>query len=258
MRLIDRLGQRYDRLVVIERLPAKSKTDTNARWFCRCDCGRGTVAYGQDLARGKVKSCGCLNAERIMQHGMSHTHVYHVWQAMLQRCENPNAQSYANYGARGISVCPAWHNFEAFFADMGNRPTGYSLERENNDGNYEPENCRWATTVEQANNNRRNRIIVINGQSRTFAQWAKYAGLKWYTLRQRLDVCGWDIERALTEPVTEAEQYTFREKTMTLKEWADETGIHIDTLRSRLGNKLGWSLERTLTTGARKRRLRKE
>jgi lambda repressor-like predicted transcriptional regulator len=253
MRLIDRLGRRYGRLVVIERLPAKSKTDTNARWFCRCDCGRGTIAYGQDLEKGKHKSCGCLNAERIMQHGMSHTHVYHVWQAMLQRCENPNSQVYANYGGRGISVCSEWHRFENFYRDMGDRPAGYSLDREDNNGNYERDNCRWTTTDVQANNKRRNRVIEINGHKKTLAQWAEYAGLSWATLRQRLDRMGWDIERALTDAIKEPVTYSFDGKTMTLLAWSEEIGVHIDTLRSRLG-KLGWSLEKTLTTGARPRK----
>ncbi len=248
MQLIDRTGDRYERLVVIERLGAKSKTDTNARWVCRCDCGRLAVAYGQDLARGKVKSCGCLNGERIMQHGMSHTHVYHVWQAMLQRCENPKSQSYANYGGRGISVCPEWHRFENFYRDMGDRPAGYSLDRANNNGNYERDNCRWATTTVQANNKQRNRIIEINGQRRTFAEWAEYAGLKWDTLRNRLDRCGWDLERALTDDIRQERQHTFAGKTLTMKEWAAETGIAEDTLRKRM-SKLGWSLEKTLMTG---------
>lgn len=253
MRLIDRLGQRYDRLVVVERLPAKSKTDTNARWICRCDCGRATIAYGQDLARGKVKSCGCLNAERIMQHGMSDTHVYAVWQAMLQRCENPKSQAYANYGGRGIAVCDRWHKFEGFFSDMGNRPKGYSLDRRDNNGPYSPENCRWATTTTQANNQRRNRVITIYGRSRTFAEWAKYAGLDWYTLRERLDRCGWDLERALTDPVRQDTKHEFRGKALTMTEWGAETGIAVDTLRKRM-SKLGWSLEKTLTTGARPRK----
>jgi hypothetical protein len=253
MRLIDRKGLRYERLLVLERLPAKSKTDTNARWLCRCDCGQLTVAYGQDLEKGKHKSCGCLNGERIMQHGMSHTRVYHVWQAMLQRCENPKAQRYADYGGRGIKVCAEWHKFENFFRDMGDRPAGYSIEREDNNGNYEPGNCRWATTKTQMNNQRRSRVIEINGQKRTLAEWAEYAGIGWFTLRQRLDRMGWDIERALTDAIKEPVMHTFGGKTMTLLAWSEETGINLDTLRSRLG-KLGWSLEKTLTTGARPRK----
>jgi hypothetical protein len=188
-----------------------------------------------------------------MQHGMSHTRVYHVWQAMLQRCENPKAQRYADYGGRGISVCAAWHKFENFFRDMGDRPKGYSIEREDNNGNYEPGNCRWATTKTQMNNQRRSRVIEVNGQRRTLAEWAEYAGLDWFTLRQRLDRCGWDIERALTDPVRQDAQYEFQGKSMTMVEWGVETGIAVDTLRKRM-SKLGWSFEKTLTTGARPRK----
>lgn len=246
MRVIDRTGHRYERLVALERLPAKSRTDTNARWFCRCDCGRSTVAYGQDLARGKVKSCGCLNAERIMQHGMSHLHVYAVWQAMLQRCENPNAQSYENYGARGISVCEKWHKFEGFFADMGNRPSGYSLDRIDNDGDYCKENCRWAVTKQQANNQRRNRCIDFNGERLTLSEWADRTGLGWSTIRNRLDQYGWSVEKALTTPPTLAALYEFNGRKQTLREWSVECRIDLETLVSRV-RKLGWSIDRALT-----------
>lgn len=249
MRLIDRTGLRYGRLVAVERLPAKSKTDTNARWFCRCDCGRGTVAYGQDLAREKVKSCGCLNAERIMQHGMAGTHVYHVWKAMRQRCENPKAQRYADYGGRGIRVCDEWKSFERFFSDMGNRPKGYSLDRIDNDGGYNKANCRWATTKQQNNNNRRNRIVELNGEKRTIAEWADRVGLDWTTIRNRLDIHGWSVEQALSAPVKGAELFEHRGRKQTLREWSEETGINLDTLRSRIG-KLGWSIERALTEPA--------
>ena len=245
MKVIDRTGQRYVRLVALERLPAKSKTDTNARWFCRCDCGVGVVAYGQDLQKGKVKSCGCLNAERIMQHGMSNTHVYAVWQAMLQRCENPNAQRYSDYGGRGISVCQGWHRFEAFFADMGNRPKGYSLDRIDNDGNYRKDNCRWALTKQQANNKRINRIIEFNGEKRTLAEWAERVGLGWYTLRSRLDVYGWNIEKSLTTPSTLAALYEFDGRKQTLRQWSEEMSIPLETLSSRI-RKLGWAVDRAL------------
>lgn len=246
MRFIDRAGHRYERLVALERLPAKSKTDTNARWFCRCDCGRSTVAYGQDLDRCKVKSCGCLNAERIMQHGMSDTPVYAVWQAMLQRCENPKAQGYENYGGRGISVCEKWHTFEGFFKEMRNPAPGYSLDRIDNDGNYCKENCRWALTKQQANNKRKNRRIEFNGETKTLAEWADHVGIGWFTLRSRLDVYGWSVEKTLTTPSTLAVLYEFRGRKQTLRKWSDESGINLETLSARV-RKLGWPIDRALT-----------
>lgn len=246
MRLIDRTGDRYGRLTVIERLPAKSKTDTNARWYCRCDCGRSTVAYGQDLERGKVKSCGCLNAERIMQHGYSGRHVYGVWQAMRQRCENPKAQRYADYGARGIRVCDEWRRFENFLADMGDRPQGYSLDRIDNDGPYSKENCRWTISKVQNNNKRDSRVIEFRGEKRTLAEWADHLGLEWSSLRGRIDRYGWDLERALTTPPTVTKLYEFNGKTLSLRDWAVESGIPLETLRSRV-SKLKWSIDRALT-----------
>lgn len=245
MRLIDRTGDRYARLTVVERLPAKSSRDTNARWFCRCDCGRATVAYGGDLERGKVKSCGCLNAERIMQHGMSNTHVYAVWQAMLQRCENPKAQRYEIYGGRGISVCESWHRFENFYADMGVRPKGYSLDRIDVHKGYCKENCRWATTVQQANNKQRNRIVEFKGEKKTLAEWAETIGIGWYTLRSRLDNYGWDVERAFTERVHSDVLHTFRGRSKTLPAWCEEFGQSYDLVKARL-SKLNWSLEDAL------------
>lgn len=247
MRVIDRTGDRYGRLVVIERASAKSRTDTNARWFCRCDCGRGVVAYGQDLGRGRHKSCGCLNAERIIQHGMSHSHVYRVWQAMLQRCENPNNPAYSNYGGRGIAVCERWHRFENFFADMGNRPVGYSLDRKENDEGYCKENCRWATTTQQARNKQKSRVIEYQGEKATLAEWAQRKGMGWYTLRSRLDYNGWDIEKALNEPLSRAKLYSYRGRKLTLSEWATETGISIDILRYR-HIRSDWPFAKAITT----------
>lgn len=200
MRLIDRTGQRYGRLVVLERGPKpNSPKDTNARWLCQCDCGKTTVAYGQDLKRGKVVSCGCWNEEKRTKHGMYATHVNSVWRQMLDRCRNPKNPRYADYGGRGISVCERWHDFSNFIADMGDRPKGYTLERINNAAGYSPENCKWATYSEQLNNRRNSRLIEFNGKSQTMAEWAKETGIGWHTLRQRLDRLGWSVERALTE-----------------------------------------------------------
>jgi hypothetical protein len=204
MRLTDRLGQRYGRLVVTGRAPNKGGKDTNARWHCECDCGSRSVAYGQDLARGKVKSCGCLNAERIVRHGMARTQAYRAWLQMIQRCENPNTRNYNNYGGRGIAVCDEWHDYSNFLRDMGAKPAGYTLDRRDNDKGYNKENCRWATTSQQNNNKRQQRRLTLNGRTQTVAEWvlelAPQTGLTWRTIASRL-VYGWTVEQALTTPV---------------------------------------------------------
>lgn len=201
MRLTDRLGQRYGRLLVTERASNKSETDTNARWKCLCDCGRETVQYGQDLKKGKVISCGCWNEEKRFKHGLANTPVHRVWIGMRSRCNNPQSREYVNYGGRGIKVCERWDSFENFVADMGVRPEGYSIDRINNDGNYEPSNCRWATTTQQLNNRRVNRVLELNGERRTIGEWSAKLGIGWHTIRSRVDRYGWTIEKALTTPV---------------------------------------------------------
>lgn len=196
MRIIDRLGQRYERLVVTGRAPNKSERDTNARWHCKCDCGRMVIAYGQDLARGKFKSCGCLNAQRILKHGMARTRVYRVWKGMLSRCRT----GHKNYGARGITVLPEWEDFEVFYRDMGEPPKGGWIERIDNDGPYCKSNCKWARRKEQLNNTRRTHLLTAFGKTQSMAQWADEYGLNWYTLRTRING-GWSTEDALTEPI---------------------------------------------------------
>lgn len=203
MRLIDRTGDRYERLVVVSRAPNKGGKDTNARWVCACDCGTTVVAYGQDLARGKVKSCGCYVAEKNVRHGMARTPMYRAWQAMIQRCENPNAKNYDRYGGRGITVCDEWHDFQAFFRDMGSRPVGFSIERTDNSKGYSKGNCRWATTSQQNNNRRANRKFTINGRTQTIAEWAKEYGITWQVMKGRVKR-GWTEEEAITTPVRSA------------------------------------------------------
>lgn len=158
-------GHKFGRLTAIKISHKKGRW---IYWLCRCDCGNSKAIRYSSLVCGDTKSCGCLQRELSSQrwkknqhtkkHGLSHTAQYHAWQSMIERCTRKNHEQYKDYGGRGITVCERWMKYENFYADMGERPSGLTLERINNDGNYEPSNCRWATRTEQ-NNNRRNVII---------------------------------------------------------------------------------------------------
>lgn len=143
------LGMRFGKWTVIARSSVKSHDC--AMWDCRCECGTTRVVQSHSLLRGKSQSCGCGHAAT---HGMCKTGTYHSWVNMLQRCCNPKHHAYKNYGGRGITVCEAFRTFEGFYAALGDRPHGKSLDRIDNSGNYEPGNVRWATRSEQAQNKR--------------------------------------------------------------------------------------------------------
>jgi hypothetical protein len=149
----DITGKKYSRLTAIKRVGGLRN-----HWLFQCECGEITSVRKAHVTSGRTRSCGCLakelRKELFTKHGMSHTTEHNIWLSFRARCENPNHMYYKNYGGRGISVCDRWQKFENFYADMGNRPDGLTLDRINNDGNYEPSNCRWATWKQQ-NNNRR-------------------------------------------------------------------------------------------------------
>lgn len=167
------------------------------------------VIYGGNLTRGLSKSCGCLNSEITAArnvagatHGGCGSPEHEAWHAIIQRCTNPGARDYHNYGGRGIRICKRWLRFENFIADMGKRPApGYSIDRfPDNDGNYEPRNCRWATKLEQDRNRRTNRLLTFRGETLCVTEWSERVGIHKHTMFTRLRK-GWSVEKTLTTPV---------------------------------------------------------
>lgn len=215
----DLTGRQYERLAVIA--PAGSRNRSRL-WRCRCSCGKEIVTTTRELNSGSTRSCGCLKIDVARKlwtkHGAApsdaskRTAEYHAWQSMLQRCGNPNNPGWANYGGRSITVCERWQeSFENFLADMGNRPSSrHSLDRINNEGNYEPGNVRWATREQQNRNNRRNFVVEFRGVRRCLAEWAEQVGISAGTLFKRIRERGWDVERAFFTPSSRSRKGTTR------------------------------------------------
>ncbi len=168
-------------------------------WLFRCDCGAEKAISKQSVLRGLTRSCGCLRVENTTQmkttHGYTYTAEYAVWEGIRKRCIRLGVR---NYSARGISVCERWESFKNFLADMGPKPSpGHSIDRIDVDGNYEPSNCRWATQKEQMNNKRSNTRLVVDGVSKTVAQWADETGLPYDCIFQRVTRLGWTHKKAV-------------------------------------------------------------
>ena len=169
----------------------------NVIWLCACECGKEMMAPADKLRFGRVGSCGC---SRLIESRGRFIPEKQIWLGLIERCTNDKCPSWKNYGARGIKVCERWiASFEAFFADMGRRPRGTTIDRINNNGNYEPSNCRWVNQGEQNNNRRGNVWIEFGGERLTCAQWDRKLGFTLATVRGRLHR-GWNHEKAITTP----------------------------------------------------------
>lgn len=203
--VIGRVGQRVGKLVVIER--AANKTEGNAIracWLCECDCGNKIIVSSHSLnaalkGSGGTRSCGCLNREKPIKHGLHLSRVYRIWASMIQRCTNQKNPSYSSYGGRNVTVCDEWKDFQVFFADMGHPADNLTLDRINNELGYSKSNCRWATKKVQGNNRRTNLYLTHDGRTKTLAQWADATGLTTWCINSRLK-SGWSVDKALTEP----------------------------------------------------------
>jgi hypothetical protein len=199
----DLTNQRFGRLTALN---VCGRSRSYLLWRCKCDCGQETTVPTGRLIGKVTLSCGCLQRERSKEsatrHGLTGTSEMYTWNAMWDRCYDPKSKSFARYGGRGIKVCDRWLNsVEAFVQDMGPRPSpDHSIERSDNDGDYEPSNCKWATRHEQSRNRRSSRFVKYNGERVNLLDMANRYNLKRATLTQRLDA-GWPVEKALLTPV---------------------------------------------------------
>lgn len=208
---VNMIGFVAGRLTVISEAGERSM-DGRVRWLCHCICGNEKIICGKELRNGDTKSCGCIgspikrniskeqdlqykkiadkNLKSIVWHGGTGTSEYTIWKGIKRRCNNPKEKHYVEYGARGIKVCDRWLNsFPDFLSDMGVRPTKlHSIDRIDNDGNYEPSNCRWATKMEQGRNKRNNRWLEANGIKKHLQGWADFFNIPVSTLHSALKV----------------------------------------------------------------------
>jgi hypothetical protein len=205
MRLQDLTGQKFNRLEVVKRAISNTKSG-HPRWVCFCECGRATEVDGSSLKSGNIKSCGCLqkeiNVARSTKHGGSYTSEYTSWALMKARCYSKTCPSYSDYGGRGIKVCERWLKFENFLEDIGNKPSSeYSIDRIDVNGDYTPENCRWATVKEQSLNKRSSRLLTIDGVTKNLYTWCREYGISPATFYSRLKRGYSDEILALTTPI---------------------------------------------------------
>lgn len=197
----DLTDREFGRLIVLRFVGYKNKS---SQWLCLCVCGNERVVSAAHLGRD-TNSCGCLRIEmsaaKNRTHGMSGTPEHNTWLWIIQRTSNPQNKRFGDYGERGIRLCERWRSFENFLADMGLRPSPqHSIERKDNNGDYEPGNCEWATNEQQAANRRSNINLSLNGETHHLAEWSRRIGVKRATLEYRWHA-GWDDAKILTTPV---------------------------------------------------------
>lgn len=202
------IGHTFGKLKVIgEADPRRfADGDTLCYWKCVCECGKKVEVLTKTLRNGMTRSCGCLRVKHGHSLRKTKSPEYSSWIGIISRCTNPKIRNWENYGGRGITVCERWRKFENFLADMGNRPKGMSIDRIDNNGNYEPGNCRWATQQQQSSNTRRNKAFVVNGMSGNMAELSRYYGLKFMTVWDRIYRRNWPPEKAFLTPLCEAKR----------------------------------------------------
>jgi len=192
----DIAGKKYSKLTAISFCYSKSQIHY---WLFNCDCGNNKILRKNEVKCGRTRSCGCLM--RKYPSDTTKSKSYHTWQSMRDRCFNSKNSRYASYGGRGIKVCDKWLKFENFLEDMGQPPSPkHSIDRINNDGDYEPSNCRWSNNTEQTRNQSSNIRIEYLGVIRNLSEWCEILGLNYSTTYNRLITLNWESSKALSFP----------------------------------------------------------
>lgn len=198
--LEDNVGKKFGKIYTKEIVRGKGQ---RPKYLCVCDCGKEKLIDVSSVKRG-ADSCGCFTSQKITNsnrvHGMSRTKIHSIWKAMKQRCLNPKNQRYKDYGGRGISICNSWLDFQNFYKDVGDYPERMSLDRIDNNKGYSPENCRWATYTQNANNTRKSTSVEYRGETKTLSEWCTLLGLNRTAMATRLSY-KWDVERMFNTPV---------------------------------------------------------
>lgn len=215
--VIDMAGKKYGRYTVLEYVGQNK--DHKAVWKCQCECGTIKNVSGKELRSGKTKSCRCYIREKSLEnpalwkpkHGLSNHPLHQIWRDIKMRCDNPNMENYKHYGGRGIKMCDEWKDFQAFYdwSMKNGYEKGLSIDRIDTNGNYSPENCRWASMKVQQNNRRNNKILTINGETKTMSEWADFYSMKYTVVKSRIKN-GWEPIDALTIPINATAEYARR------------------------------------------------
>ena len=205
------INRRFGKLLVVKfsNIKTYKNKSSQTQWLCKCDCGNEIVVSGNSLISGNTTSCGCYLQELRIKHNKSHDRLYAIYKSMLHRCYSPKSRSYRSHGKRGITVCKEWqitenyngmNNFYEWALSNGYQDN-LTIDRIDNNGNYEPSNCRWTTYVTQGNNRSNNHMITYNGETKTMAEWAREYNIPYNTFAWRINKSKWDIEKSLNTPV---------------------------------------------------------
>lgn len=254
-RLKDYTGERFGRLIVIKRV--ENNKHNQVRWLCKCDCGNKKIVLANALREGNTRSCGCLKHEQNyinivhITHNKSNTRLYNIWKNMKNRCNNPKNRRHKFYYDKGIKVCNEWQkNFMSFYkwAMENGYKENLTIDRIDNNGNYEPNNCRWATITEQNNNQSNNIRIYYNNITYNVKDFCKKYKIKRCTLMQRLKN-NWNIEKIINTPIQSKRSILYNGTHYTAKELAEKYHIKQSTLITRLSR--NWTIDEALNLVSR-------